>query len=435
LRGRSWVAAAALFCASPLLAATETADLTLADALARALHDNPRILGARAEVEANRALKKAAFSLVLPKIGVTGNVIRNSSQVSFGSDDDQRLVLPGTDWSYRITLQQPIFAGFREKRVYEQQKLAITAAEETVRAGEDAALLRVAADYLGAVQATALLDVERRNQQLAEQRRKQASDLFEAGETTRVEVLRADTAIKAAQRRTVAAEQDRAAAVGRLRVDLAVDTDLVVHDPGPLPLPALPDEAALVSQAEGTRPEVRAAELSVRTARLEVKKQQGAYLPVVTADAAYVSQKSTFPKDKYGFAALRFSVPLFQGGEVGARVAAARARLRAAELALEDAKRGAREDVRTAMLALVAARTGLALAEEQLAAAEAEYAQMFEMYKSQEATALDAESSESSLAEARRAVASGRLEAQLAELRVWSAAGTLPDLIKKEVLR
>jgi outer membrane protein TolC len=233
----------------------------------------------------------------------------------------------------------------------------------------------------------------------------------------------------------VAARQQLDAALGRLRVDLALEQGVAVADPGPLSMPSLPDEAALLKQAEATRPEVRIAAEGVKSAHLEVQKQWGAYLPVITADAAFINQKTTFPKDRYGYGALRFTVPLWQGGEIGARVNAAKLREREAQIALDDTKRATREDVRTALLALSSARTSLALADEQLAAAEAEHAQTFEMYRSQEATAVDVESAESSLFEARRAVATSRQEAQLAELRVWAAAGGLADVIKSEVLR
>jgi outer membrane protein len=170
----------------------------------------------------------------------------------------------------------------------------------------------------------------------------------------------------------------------------------------------------------------------VRIAELEVQKQKGAYLPVITADAGWVYQKTTFPKDEYGYAALRFTVPVFQGGEVGARVAAAKVRQRQAELALEEAQRQVREEVRVSLQHVEAERTSLQLAEEQRQAAQAEYDQAIEMYRAQEATALDLEAAEALLADASRAVATSRLDLRLAELRAWAAAGSLTSVVMKE---
>ena len=118
-------------------------------------------------------------------------------------------------------------------------------------------------------------------------------------------------------------------------------------------------------------------------------------------------------------------MPLLQSGEVEARVAQAKEREKQAQLALEDAQTGAREDVRKALIDLRTADTALGLAREQLGAAEAEYQQSFELYRAQEATSLDVASSVTALADARRAVAEETLNRDLAALRVWYAAGDL----------
>ena len=47
----------------------------------------------------------------------------------------------------------------------------------------------------------------------------------------------------------------------------------------------------------------------------------------------------------------------------------------------------------------------------------------------------EAEAAETSLAEARRAVATGELDRSLAELRVWSAAGLLKKTLLPEDVR
>lgn len=422
------VAVAAAGRAEPAAPATH---LTLAQALARALEANPVLGRARAEVGAAQATRRGALALVLPRLAATGGVIRNSKDVSFGSAEERRTVLPENDWNVRLTLQQPVFAGLREQRAYQQAKEGVRAAEHGLRAVHDRVLLRVAADYLAVVQGDQLLEVERGTLELARARRRQAADLFEAGEVTRVDVLRAEAALKAAERRVALAERERGVAAGQLRVDLDLDGDVSVSAPE-LTLPARPGEAELLARAETARGDLEQARSSLRVAELEVAKQKGNYLPTLTADAGYIWQKTGFPSDRYGYAALRFSVPLWQSGEIGARVAAAREREQQAHLALAEARRQAREEVRRALLDARTAETDLRLAEEQLATAEAEYAQVFELYRSQEATSLDVQASESALAEARRAVVSGRLTRVLTELGVWFAAGDLQTALVKE---
>ncbi|MBK9375046.1 MAG: TolC family protein [Holophagales bacterium] len=407
--------------------------LTLADAFERALSSNLSLERARRELPAADAERKAIFAALLPKVAAAGNLGLNSTEVSFGEPPDDRTVLPKQDWDYRVVAVQPLFAGLREKRAYDQSKLAVEGARETGRGAEEDVLLRVATAFAAAAGSEALVDVETRNVALVAQRKKQAKDLFEAGETTRVDLLRAEADGKAAEERLISARQGLEEALGRLRVALALDGPVDV-DAGSALLPPLGPESDLVASALA-RPDVRQAELAFSSAGIEVKKQRGAYLPVLFAEAGYVKQKRAFPVDEYGYGALRFSVDLFRGGETAARVAAARERETQARLAVEELRREVKEEVQVALLAVEAARARTKLADERLSAAQADYDQTFEQYRSQLLTTLDVQSAETSLAEARRGRIAARLGLFLAEVRTFHAAGVLAPATRKETAR
>jgi outer membrane protein len=411
--------------------------LTFTEALQRGLSANLAVMQQRAEVSASQAATRSLLGSILPKINLVGSTTQNSEEVTFGSGTDQRVLLPGTDWSYRLTFSQPIYAGSREHKALQQSRLTTQNALRGVQSAEDQVLLAVAADYLSIVEGEELLAVEQRNLDLAQKRREQAQIFFEAGETTRVDALRAESDIKAAERRLALARQQRESAVSRLRLDLAIDnpeTPLAVSAPA-TPFPAAPPEAQLVEQAVAQRPEILQAQTNLEIARLEVLKQRGALLPVVTANGGWLKQRSTFPSDSYGFVTLNFTVPLYQGGEIKARTAVARERQRQAELVVEQLKQQVREQIHQALLDLETAEANLRLSQEQLAASEAEYEQASELYRAQELTSLEAQSSEVSLAESRRAVASAKLDRDLAELRVWAAAGLLKQTLLPEGTR
>jgi outer membrane protein len=414
----------AVFAAAPANAVT----LTFEQALQRALEVNNDVERSRSNIEVAEANKDLLLSAVLPRIEADGALTRNSIEQSFGEGSDAVTILPRNDWNYRVTLSQPIYAGRRELRAYTQARIGIENAQQVETATEDAALLRVASSYLALINAEARVDIERRNIEVAQKRREQARAFYEAGEVTNVDVLRADTAVKAAQRAMAGAEQARELAESDLRQALELDGDIDAVPPARR-IPAPPSEEALIQRATATRPDVDIAENNVRIAELEVKKQRGYWLPVVTFDGGFTQQKSPFPAASYSYGALRFNVPIFQSGEVFARVAAAREQEIQAGLTLQDAQITAREDVRRALVALRGAVIGLSLASEQLAAAEAEYAQAFELYRAQEATSLDVATSELSLADARRAVAEETLNRDLAELRVWYAAGAIKEAL------
>ena len=404
--------------------------LTFDDALQRALEVNNTIERSQQDVAVAQSNKDYLLSAVMPKITLTGDLTRNSIEQSFGGEgEDSVTILPRNDWAYRVTLSQPIFAGRRELRAYSQAKIGIENAREGVRAATDSILLRVSSSYLAVVNADRRVAVEQRNIELAQKRLDQAQAFFEAGEVTKVDVFRAETAMKAAQRLAAVAVQQREHAVAQLRTDLDLDGAIEVTAPERA-LTALPSESDLIARATTTRPDIDIAENNVRIASLEVQKQRGFWLPTVTFDGGFIQQKTPFPADKYSYGAFRFNVPIFQSGEVYARVAAAKSREKQAELDLQDARLVAREDIHRAFADLRSAETGLQLANEQLEAAQAEYDQAFDLYRAQEATSLDVSASETSLADARRAVAEETLNRDLAELRVWHAAGAMTDAVK-----
>jgi outer membrane protein TolC len=418
----------------PPVASTAPITLTLNDALKRALTANPALGRTRAQIGIAQAQTQVALSSILPKISLAGALTRNSLEAAFGSGKDKTIILARNDWNYRVNLDQPIYAGNRERRALEQARLAITTAQEGTRGAEENLLIAVIADFLGIVQGDALIDVEKKNIGLAEQRHEQAQNLFDAGESTRVDVLRAVADTKAAQRRLAEAQRQRDQSESRLRVDLALDQPIRVGPPGSV-FPKLPPEAALLAEAERERPEVAEANLAVENARLEVRKQRGASLPVVTASGDYIDQRSLFPADRYGQFSLNLSVPIFDSGEVKARVAVAREQERQTEFQLAETRQGVREDVRRALVDLNAAEASRGLAKDQLTASEAEHAQASDLYSAQETTALDLASAEASLADARRAVVTSQLDRDLAELRVWAAAGLLKKTVFEESAR
>jgi outer membrane protein len=420
--------------ATGVMPITLTAPLTLQQALERALEVNTTVGRARAQIGFADEQRRLLLSNLFPRVNISGATIENSQNVVLGTGADAPTILPSSDWNSRIVLSQPVYAGNRERRAYEQAKLGVDLARQGEQLTEDQVLLRVASNYFAVVDADLLIDVEQKNIALAERRRKQASEFFEAGEVTRVDVLRADTAIKAAQRALATAQQQRETAVGRLRIDLNLDGDVPVSVPGRA-LPPVPAESSLIEAALARRPEMDEAAANVQIAQLEVRKQRGFYLPTVTFDAGYIDQKSAFPATHYGYGAFRFNIPVFQSGEVEARIAGARQQEIEARLSLDEARLTVKEDVRKSLIDLKAAETNLTLAREQLSAAQAEYDQAFELYRAQEATSLDLAVSETSLADARRAVAEGTLSRDLTALQVWFAAGTLKQATLTESSR
>src|SRR5206468_551121 len=136
-----------------------------------------------------------------------------------------------------------------------------------------------------------------------------------------------------------------------------------------LKLPPLPSPEVLVAQAQAAHPAVQRAELTLQIAQLETSKQRAARLPTVRAEGDILRQRTSFPADQTAALTIRLTMPIFDSGEISAKVAVAREQQRQAEIALAEAKRQVREDVLQALLELETAGKDLALARDQLAAA------------------------------------------------------------------
>ncbi|HSP14778.1 MAG TPA: TolC family protein [Thermoanaerobaculia bacterium] len=414
--------------ASPAAAAT----VTLEQALKRALQANPSIARAQADVEAARAQRRLARSAILPRVDLEASGTRNEREIAFDLGGSTMAFQPRQDWSTRLVLRQPLYVGGREFKAIRQTALTIGVAEAASDSTEETILLRTASDYLSLVEADALIDVEHQNVDVSCARRKQAEHMLKAGEFTKVDVLRAEAAQKAAERQLAAAEQQRKEAESHLRLDLALDEEIIAVPPA-FALPPVPGIEELTTASFASHPELKRAAASLDIARLETRKQHGAYLPIVMLNAAVTRQRAAFPSNESRAVGVSLHVPIFDSGEIASRIAVAGEHEKQAAASANEARQAIREEIVRSVAGLETARKSFELAQEQLAAAEGQYQQISSLYRSQEATSLDIDTAEGARAEARRAVVIGSLQTKLAELRVWFAAGSLkPTLLSKE---
>ncbi len=416
-----------------LIASSGTAaTLTFQQVLKRALQANPSITRAHADVGAARAQRTMATSAILPRVDLDASATQNQREIGFDLGGATTTIQPRQDWATKLTLRQPLYVGGREFKAIRQTELTIDAAEAASQSTEETTLFRAAADYLSLTEAGTLIEVERRNVEVASERRDLAERMLKAGEFTRVDVLRAEAAQKAAERELAAAEQQRKEAESRMRLDLALDEEIITVPPS-FALPPVPGIEELTALSLASHPELKRAAASLDIAKLETRKQRGAYLPVVMLNASVTKQRAGFPSSDARAIGVSVHVPLFDSGEIASRVAVANEHEKQAAASDAEARQMIREEIVQSVASLETARKTFELAQEQLATAGAQYLQISALYRSQEATSLDMDAAETALAEANRAVVIGSLQTKIAELRVWFAAGSLKStLLEKE---
>jgi outer membrane protein TolC len=173
-------------------------------------------------------------------------------------------------------------------------------------------------------------------------------DRAELGEVSDIEVLKAETAYqKARQQRALSAARQRtrrallAEAIGRpgeLSADLAMPDLPQVERP-------VPDLDRLTAVAVETSPAVRAARAQIDAAQRSVLAARAGSRPVLNGEVELNEYNRQLASRDDWRVGVILDIPLYRGNQVGADVAGARARLRAAQAQLGRVESRIREQV------------------------------------------------------------------------------------------
>jgi multidrug efflux system outer membrane protein len=302
-------------------------DPALAALLDEAVANNHDLRIAVARVEESRAFASLVRSARMPRVSGLAGVSREQASRELSPDGDRR----STRWDAGVGASWEIDL-FGQVRRAEEAALADLAADEEVRRDVLTALVAdVASAFVDLRELDRELEIARRTLETREKTR----DLFvrrdEGGFGTRLEVAQAEADV--ADTAATIPEIERSVTLAENRIAL-----LVGRNPGPIartfppaefPVPA--DVLAGVPAAVlERRPDVRSAEERVRAATARLGAAQAAFYPTVSL-AGLLGLASDRLSDLVGHDAVawdtaaRGAVPLFTGGALDAREAAARA--------------------------------------------------------------------------------------------------------------
>jgi outer membrane protein TolC len=346
----------------------ETLQLTIADAIARALEHNLGVLLAEQRVGRARGARWTALSGLLPE--VTGRLAETRQKVNldaFGFPlpaGIPSLVGPFNVFDARVYISQPIFDlhALNDARA-ERHNLA--AAEYSYRSARDLVVLVAANAYLQALAANARAASARAQLETSEALFQQAGDLKQGGLVAGIDVLRAQVQMNADRQRGTAARND--AEKARLRLARVIGLPIgqrfaLSDDIPPVPAPDLTLEAAL-ERAYAARPDYQAALEHVRAAEAARRAIVGDALPSVrvTADYGRIGRTAGGARGTFSLAGA-VDVPIFEGGRTRARLAEADADLRDRQSQAEDLRAAIYYEVQSALLDLQATRDQLDVA-------------------------------------------------------------------------
>lgn len=226
------------------------AELTLPDALARSVSENPAIRAAQARVEAARAREVQAGALPNPNLTATVD------QVPFSQ--------PGSG-NYMAGVSQPLLLGGQRQARTDAARLDREMAELDLQTLRRDLSAQVRDAYAGLLFETAALKLAQTDREAAAALAKAASALVKAGEVPPVDALRAAVELSRANRVVQAAEGRVRKARAQLNVLLGCEASspLAIAELPTPETPTLPPVAQLVTEGLASRVELRQAEVAI----------------------------------------------------------------------------------------------------------------------------------------------------------------------------
>jgi outer membrane protein len=433
------VAALGLF--SPPLAAQE--ELTLSQAVARALESNPDLAADDPGQRAARSEFNAAKAGYLPRLDFEQSYLAGNNPVFvFGTLLTQQRFGPANfdlpalnspasidNLQTRVTLRQNIWDFGRTR---DQRRQALLGAEMADLEHEEHVrqiLLAVLDGYYSVSLADEALETARVALRSAEAIEAQAKARVESGLAVEADLLRSRVYLSMAKQQEIQNLGRLESARAQLNRMMGRAIDSSIGDTAELMLikTALPSEGILIAEQKGRRPDYKRIQTELREAELSVGLKKKEFRPVL---AGYGTWEADNPSiNEYGgnnwAAGITLSLNLFAGGKDAAQLAAARQRLeqkRRQATAMESAMalevRRALIQFRTAAKQVDAAQAAEAQSEEGLRILK-------NRYDAGLATMTDLLSAEAARSSARTALSEAIYRHRLSFAQVEYAAGIL----------
>jgi outer membrane protein len=316
-RGGLTIVAAVLAVVLVLPAGQASAE-PLIEALSAAYGYNPRL-------DAQRAFQRGTDEDVARAMSGYRPTITGDADVSW-QRDDQRPSSPfdGTTKPRGYTIEgiQPIFRGFRTYNAVNNAEATVRAERENLRDVERQVLLQAVTAYMDVVRDQELVRLNENNVNVLSRELKAAQDRFSVGEVTRTDVAQAE-----ARRADAVSRLDAARA--NLRTSRGSFQQVVGHPPEGLSWPSSPEQDIpkslqdAVAIGNNENPLVVASLYREQAAKYLVDQIRGELLPTVQLEASYTDRfqpAKTIDELETGIVTGRLTVPIYEAGDVYARV-------------------------------------------------------------------------------------------------------------------
>lgn len=288
---------------------------TLREALASAYLNNPTLEAQRAELRATDEEVPKALSGLRPKLKAEAEASKSYGDIFTTSSIDEL-----SSWGYSITLDQPVFRGFRTINSIKQAKANVRAGREDLRVQEQAVLQSAVTAYVNVIRDLATLKLRKGNVNVLDQELQAVKDRFQLGSATRTDVSQAKA-------RRAGAKSQLALAKSNLKSSLAVYEQVIGHKAIGLKQPYIPASLlpktldSAIKRGMAKNPSIQAAIHREEASRYSIDIIRGELLPDISLQASYEKTYTDGPfGDDEDFSVVaRLTMPLYAGGNISAR--------------------------------------------------------------------------------------------------------------------
>ena len=391
-------------CASLLVMLPITADaqeaiprFSVEEAVREALHRNPSIREASANMAAADESVKSARADLLPKISARYGYTALKEDPVMKTADVKVRVAHQKQYNWSVTAVQPLFSGFALSSRYNIARLDTISQtlekEQTIL--DLTRSVRSACYYL--LLAEKIREVRNDEVQALNAHKRDAEQFFSQGLIPPNDRLKADVALSnALQEQERARASVRKAVIGINRLlNRPLESGLVIED-APMPVRKYDDLASLSQKALNDRPVLRLVDISMEQLGLVKKTSQSAWYPQISLVGSYKNTGDTpgagsneYSNSDGSYLGVQVEWNFWQSGKIRAEMNRARRQMNALEAKIENLKAQVLEEVSDARLDCRVAHTNIATAEKALSQARENWRITDLQYQHQVATSSD----------------------------------------------
>jgi outer membrane protein len=401
-------------------------EITLDEAVRRALDVQPAMVQARGDQRNAGASTRNAFGAFLPTLTTGASAAR--SNVGRIDNTTGRPVPPEYSYTGSLNLSLELFDGFRRFANLKAANATGDAAAAGAINQRFQVTLATKQAFYAAIANEELVRVAESQLQRAKQQLQISIDKLHAGSATRSDSLRSTVDYGNARIALLQAEANLATAQANLGRQIGVDA--LVRAIPDTTLPPVPDTAGIRSAAIGGAPAVAQAEAQANAARAQVWSMRSQYWPSLTVSYSNNRQGTGSPNfplfsgypESFSW---RFGLSwtLFNGFTREANQVSASVNRDIAEARAADARRQVNALITQQLAALATAVEQINIARDNLAAATEDLRVQNERYRVGAATILDLLTSQAALTQAQVNVVQTRFNYLIARAQVEAVVG------------